>query len=695
MGKRRYRFLLPLIDFVFKRNHSYHVNRGTRIEKESWKDEEVPGGSEHPYRSLFENSLNGVLLTTPDGAILEANPEACRLLGRTEEEICREGRAGVMVQDEKLAAWLNERTRTGAWRGEINLRRNDGTVFPAEASSGAFVSTNETTMIVLSFVDISERKRTEYELRRTREDLERRVKEKTLQLQRQADLLDLAYDAIIVRDMSGKITFWSLGAEKMYGWKKTEALGCVGSELLKTQASSSLSDLEQRVAKKGHWEGELRQIRKDGTAIVVSSRHVVQKDQDGRPVAFLETNSDVTEQVRLGEQLREAQKMEALANLSSGIAHDFNNILVAIMGFSELGLDKTATDSPVHRYLSHIFNAATRGSDLVRRILAFTRSGEQQKRPLSLSSVVKESLRLLRASLLTTIEIRARLDDASDVIMGDGTQLQQIVMNLSTNAAYAMKEKGGVLEVVLGNVSAPSPGTPPSLIRGDYVTLTVRDTGTGMSDHVREHIFEPFFTTKERAEGTGLGLAIVHGIVKAHGGEITVSSTPGKGSVFTIYFPAVHTDEVFPEREGKSAILPGGRERVLLLDDEPPLAEMGAEMLSELGYQVQSFTSPGLAIDVFTSNPSSFDVIVTDQTMPGMTGIELAKRIHGIRGDIPIILLSGHADVAGNQSLQAAGIKVSLNKPFVKADIGKAVRDVLDARNSQAQRTTEGPIKQG
>ncbi len=667
------------------------MNAGNSEKKNDRKTEEVMRESEERYQSLYENSLNGVLLTTPDSAILAANPEARRLLDRTEEEIRREGRAGVMVQDERLSVWLHERMRAGAWRGEINLRRRDGSVFPAEASSGVFVSVGGITMTVFSFEDISERKRTENELRQAREDLERRVRERTVELRRQAELLDLTYDAIMVRDMVGKVTFWSLGAEKVYGWKKKEALGCVSYELLKTRGSSPLADIERQVVEKGHWEGELRQVRRDGAEIVVSSRWAMQRDEGERPMAFLETNSDVTEQVRLGEQLREAQRMETIATLSSGIAHDFNNILTAVIGFSELGLDRTPDDSPVHRYLSQILKAGTRGSDLVRRILTFARTGEQQKRPLSLSPIIKESLRLLRASLPATIEIRAELSDSSEVITGDAAQIQQIVMNLATNAAYAMKEKGGTLDVVLANLTVPSPDAPPFLKKGDYVTVTVRDTGTGMPDHIREHIFEPFFTTKERGEGTGLGLAMVHGIVKGHGGEITVSSTPGKGSVFTIYFPAVKTDGATHEREGKREPLPRGRERVLFLDDEPALVEMGAEMLGDLGYRVESFTGAAEAIGAFKTNPDGVDLVITDQTMPRMTGIELAKEIHNIRADIPIILLSGYADVADNLSLKAAGIWVSLNKPLVQADIAKAVRDALDARARQAQCAPEGP----
>jgi PAS domain S-box-containing protein len=631
------------------------------------------------YRSVFEHSLDGILVTTPDGAVLQANPQACRMLARTEGEIRREGRAGIMVQDDKLEIWLRERMKTGAWRGEINFRRKDGVTFPAEASSGFFVAEDGVIMTVLSFQDISIRKTIEKELHQAHENLENRVCERTADLQRHAELLDLAYDAIIVRDTDGRITFWNRGAEEVYGWDREEALGRASYELLNPRGDRSFEEIEREVVEQGHWEGELRETRKDGSEITVASRWAAQKDVEGRPMAFLETNSDVTEQVRLGQQLRETQKLEAIGTLSSGIAHDFNNILAAVIGFAELALGKATADSRLHRYLSQILKAGMRGSELVRNILAFARTGEQTKQPVNLSAIIKESIRLLRASVPATIEIRQDFRAASDTVLADAAQIQQIIMNLATNAVHAMAEKGGLLEITLTNLSAPSAGASFLLQPGDYVVLTVRDTGTGIPERIREHLFEPFFTTKERGEGTGLGLAMVHGIVKSHGGEIIVSSTVGQGSTFTVYFPTLKGEETAVARKEAVLLLPRGSETLLLVDDEPALVEMETEMLEELGYRVARFINTAGALGAFRDDPEGFDLVITDQTMPRMTGIELARKIHEIRPDIPIILISGYADQPGTDALSASGIAARLQKPLVQGDIAETVRSVLDS----------------
>lgn len=635
------------------------------------------------YRSVYEHTLDGILVTTPDGAVLQANPQACRLLARSEEEIRREGRSGIMVQDEKLEIWLRERMKTGAWRGEIDFRRKDGTTFPAEASSGFFVGADGVAMTVLSFQDISRRKAIENELREARENLEKRVCERTADLQRQAELLDLAYDAILVRDRDGRITFWNRGAEEVYGWSREEALGRTSYELFDARTDKPLEEVERQAIERGRWEGELRETRKDGSEIVVASRWAVQKDDEDRPIAFLETNSDVTEQVRLGQQLREAQKLEAIGTLSSGIAHDFNNILAAVIGFAELALNKAPVDSRLHRYLSQIMKAGMRGSELVRHILAFARTGEQTKQPIRLSAIIKESIRLLRASVPATIDIRQDFRAASDVILADAAQIQQIVINLATNAVHAMGEKGGILKITLANVTALSSDTSVLLQPGEYVVLTLSDTGTGIPKAIREHIFEPFFTTKERGEGTGLGLAMVHGIVKSHGGEVMVSSTVGEGSTFTVYFPALRREETLEAKGEAGFLLPRGSESLLIVDDEPALVEMEMEMLKELGYRVAAFINTAGALGVFRDDPDGFDLVITDQTMPRMTGIDLARKMHEIRPDIPIILISGFADQPDGEVLCASGIAARLQKPLIQADLAETVRGVLDSRLQQ------------
>ncbi len=346
--------------------------------------------------------------------------------------------------------------------------------------------------------------------------------------------------------------------------------------------------------------------------------------------AYSRLKEETEEREQIEAQLRQAQKMEALGTLSGGIAHDFNNILAAIIGFSELLEGNTPKGSRDARHLGRIMEAGIRGRELVRQMLTFSRKTEQEKKPLVVSSIVKETVKLLRATTPSMISIRVNaISEAS--ILGDPTQIQQVLMNLCTNAAYAMRETGGSLDIELSDYSASlSNGDPHGIAPGRYVKLIVRDTGTGISSDVMDKIFDPFFTTKKVGEGTGLGLAVVHGIVKQHDGYITVESEPGRGSTFTVYLPriagaheadALHDDEI-----------PTGSERILFVDDEEALIEMGEDILAELGYEITSRMNGREALALFTADPSRFDLIITDQTMPEMTGIELAKEILATSG---------------------------------------------------------------
>ena len=357
--------------------------------------------------------------------------------------------------------------------------------------------------------------------------------------------------------------------------------------------------------------------------------------------------ADILERNRIEEkehclelQLRQAQKMEALGTLTGGVAHDFNNILAAIIGFTELVADHVPKESREAHHLKRVMESSLRGRDLVRQMLTFSRKAEQEKKPLSLSSIVKETVKLIRATTPTTISIKVNALSESGLILADPTQIQQVIMNLCTNAAHAMREKGGTLDIQLSNHSvSPSNGNPDGIKPGLYTRLTVRDTGTGMSPDIMDKIFDPFFTTKKLGEGTGLGLSVVHGIVKQSNGHITVESEPGRGSIFTVYFPQI-PGELEPDAVSDDA-LPTGSERILFVDDEEALVEMGEDILAELGYEVTSRMSGKEALALFTLDPSRFDLVITDQTMPEMTGVELAKEILALRADMPIIMCTG------------------------------------------------------
>jgi len=382
------------------------------------------------------------------------------------------------------------------------------------------------------------------------------------------------------------------------------------------------------------------------------------------------------EKERAEAQLRQAQKMEALGTLSGGIAHDFNNILAAIIGFTELLEGHTPKGGREARHLHRVMEAGIRGRELVRQMLTFSRKTEQEKKPLAVSSIVKETVRLLRATTPSTISVTVNASTEA-LILADPTQIQQVLMNLCTNAVYAMQEKGGSLDIELSDHSASlSNGDPHGIAPGHYVKLTVRDTGIGISADIMEKIFDPFFTTKKVGEGTGLGLSVVHGIVKQHDGSIAVISEPGRGSTFFVYFPRItggpHADALRDDE------IPTGSERILFVDDEEALVEMGEDILAELGYEVTSRMNGREALALLKLDPSRFDLVITDQTMPEMTGVELAKEVLGLRPGMPIIMCTGFSYVVDADKAKAAGIKAFAMKPLTKREIARTIRKVLD-----------------
>ena len=385
------------------------------------------------------------------------------------------------------------------------------------------------------------------------------------------------------------------------------------------------------------------------------------------------------ERQRLEAQLRQSQRIEAIGTLAGGIAHDFNNILGAITGFTELSLfDLEENQMPDPVNLRQVLKAADRARELIKHILTFSRETEREFSPVEVSIILKESLAFLRSSLPTTIEIRRNIETENSRILADPTQIHQVIMNLGANAGQAMIQNGGVLEATLAELSIESVDAEPMEIEpGRYLRLTISDTGHGMDRPVLERIFEPYFTTKEPGEGTGLGLAVVHGAVKQHGGAIKVYSEPGKGTVFHVFLPLVPSlapEDGLPE----SVTIPGGSESILFVDDEATLAELGQSLLVRLGYRVTSRVSSLEALELFRRNPYEFDLVITDQTMPNMTGLELAKKIILLRPDIPIILCTGFSRQATYEQTDEIGIKKILMKPLILKNMAESVREVLD-----------------
>ncbi|MEJ2155173.1 MAG: ATP-binding protein [Desulfobacteraceae bacterium] len=398
------------------------------------------------------------------------------------------------------------------------------------------------------------------------------------------------------------------------------------------------------------------------------------------------------EKKQLEDQLRQAQKMEAIGTLAGGIAHDFNNILAAIMGHTELALMQNNNGEQAERHLSEVLHASDRAKDLVYQILSFSRQSDSQLKPLQISTIIKEALRLIRSTLPTTIKIQKAIEEKDSIIIGNATQIHQILMNLCTNAAHAMEGGDGILSVELKaldisvedlNQTSKPPG-PVSLGPGHYVCLKVSDSGHGIPSHQIGRIFDPYFTTKEKDVGTGLGLAVVQGIVQNHGGTIEAESHIGEGTTFSVYLPRIRSDLKDEIKALKT--IPDGDERILFVDDDPSLAELGGKLLSTLGYRVTTETDPQAALERYAKTPHAFDLIITDLIMPGLSGKALAEKALQIRPDIPIIASTGFSDRFNEDRLIEAGIKGVLYKPITIYHLANGIRQALAGQGMSGQK---------
>jgi nitrogen-specific signal transduction histidine kinase/CheY-like chemotaxis protein len=413
---------------------------------------------------------------------------------------------------------------------------------------------------------------------------------------------------------------------------------------------------------------------------------------------------DITEHMRAEAQLRQAQqedetrqaqKMEAIGTLAGGIAHDFNNTLGIILGYTGLTLQMTG-DSQIQQNLQHVFNAGERAKNMIQQILTFSRKSSLERKTIYLHEAVVEALHLLRASLPTTIEIHQNIPAGiQDVVLADTTQMHQVMMNLCTNAAHAMRDTGGILDVRMSirHIDHVFTLHHPELQPGAHACLMIRDTGCGMEADVVERVFEPYFTTKGVGEGTGMGLAVVHGIIARHGGAITVHSTPGRGTTFAIYLPQINAevDDETPDAEP----VPYGQGAILFVDDEEVLTLLVQEILQQFGYEVEVHTSSLEALASFRKTPDRFDLVITDQTMPMMTGEVLAQKLRDIRPDIPIILCTGYSHRIDADKAAAQGIDAFCMKPLVTHELGLVIRRILAQRaateTSRLKRSTNKP----
>jgi PAS domain S-box-containing protein len=503
---------------------------------------------------------------------------------------------------------------------------------------------------------------------------------------RYRELFENTFDFWFTHDLQGKMLETNLHLKKGWGYEEADIRDMNIKDFILEENKDQFKEYLENVLSAGRGDGVASCKTRTGQPRFLDYRVSPVLDETGQAVAVRGVAQDVSEQIQLKrdkadleKQIRQSQKMQAIGTLAGGIAHDFNNILFPIMGYTEMAMSNVPDNCPAQNYMKEVFKAATRATELVQQILTFSRQSEEEWKPLKVAPVIKEVLKLIDASLPSTIKIRTDIPDHSGYIMGDPTQIHQVMMNLCTNAYHAMREQGGTLDVTLRDMEFSPQDVLPihDLKPGMYYVLTIRDTGHGMPPDILERIFEPYFTTKDVGEGTGMGLAIVHRIVKNLGGYISAESSPGAGATFAIFLPRlepkIQDPLPIPEKD-----LPRGTESILVVDDEQQIVNMLEQMLSDLGYQVTARYSSLDALAAFQANPGRYDLIITDQIMPNMTGISLCRRLMEIRRDIRVILCTGFSALVTEKDVAEAGIHGYLLKPVIKSRLALTIREILD-----------------
>ena len=666
--------------------------------------------SEARYQRLVELSPDAILVHA-EGKYVYANPAGIRLFGAhsSEEVIGRDVLESIHPDHRQSMAHRIEEACGGTVTPleEIRFMRLDGSTVDTEVTCRQ-VEFGGRPAIQIVVRDITARKQAE-EARRQSEEFLRTT-------------FEYASVGMAIGVPDGTFVRTNAAFDNMLGYEPGELTGVHRSAITPPDDVAHNEERYRRFLASGmpSFAFEKRYVRKDGRVIWVNMNVSFMRDADGEAKFSIIMAQDITERKRAEEalqkahdelelrveertaelqqaydqlkketrereqveaQLRQAQKMEAIGTLAGGIAHDFNNILAGIIGFSELAADEIPDDSKAQRHLKKVLKAGLRAKELVKQILAFSRKSEGERKPISLTPLVRETHALLRASLPTTTQMPLAINTSDDYVLADPIQIQQVLMNLATNAAHAMREGGGQLTIGVSSVTFP-PGSlvpDPDMEPGTYVKLTVEDTGTGMTEEVRQRIFEPFFTTKEREKGTGMGLAVVYGVVKSHRGTVTVQSEVGRGSTFAVFLPRAQKPKAKKD-ETTTSTLQTGTERILFVDDEEMLAEMARDMLKSLGYHVTVAKHPTEAWNLFLEDPSQFDLVITDQTMPGTTGVTLAQKMLRVRKEMPIILCTGYSEMVSADQAKEVGISEFVMKPVVKKELAETIRKVLDVK---------------
>ena len=502
---------------------------------------------------------------------------------------------------------------------------------------------------------------------------------------RHSKLFNTSRDGILIADLTGRILDANPALSSLLGYPCHELCDMFEQQITpeKWRRVEATAVMPSLLEGRDCQEYEKEYITQTGERLPVSVKTWLVRDESGEPIQKLTFVRDTSQQKDFEIQLRQAQKMEALGTLAGGIAHDFNNVLAAILGYIELARFDVGEENPARKSIDQIYKASHRARSLVGHILSFSRPSEHKRAPVFIQQIIQESLEMLRATLPSTIAIHQEMTNKFFTVEADATQVHQILMNLCTNASHAMEEGG---ELTIG-LSVESSSELEVMGFQDvepcrYMCLMVNDTGTGMASDVKKRIFDPYFTTKEKGQGSGMGLAVVHGIVKAHDGFVHVISEPGEGSTFRIFFPV--SDQQGGLEHDACEALDEGSERILLVDDEPDLVSLGSAMLQRLGYKVSAFSESREALAHFKDDPSAFDLVISDLTMPHISGVAFVQEIRGERGDLPVIVCTGYSESLSAEEVSAAGIDFLLMKPLEIRELAASIRNALALRSDGA-----------
>jgi PAS domain S-box-containing protein len=648
------------------------------------KAEDALKKSEERFRIITENMSDTIWMMDMNLQTTYITPSVVQMLGYSPKELKILPLKKVftpdsfqtfrqLVADELTPERLDKKDFKIERTMEFELYRKDGSSFWSEITM-AMIRDNDGTPNGFVGVgrDITERKKAERSIILSEEKFRKAV-------------LTNPDSIVITRLADGKFVLVNQSFLRLSGYTEEEAIGKTSLDINIWENSEDKEKMLERLSVEGSVKDLEARFRKKNGEVGSGLMSASIINLNGLPHALTITR-DLTERkqaeeekAKLEAQLQQSQKMEAIGTLAGGIAHDFNNILTAILGYTEIAISDLPQGSDTRGNLEEVFKASLRAIDLVKQILMFSRQSETQLFPIRMHLIIKEALKLLRASLPSTIEINQNIR-ALGTVLADLTQIHQIMMNLCTNASHAMSKNGGELSVSLIQVNVPDDKTAPmDLPPGPYLKLTVSDTGCGMTPEVRNRIFEPYYTTKGIDKGTGLGLAVVHGILQSHGGRITVESEPGKGSSFHVYLPEIIDSSEDKETSQTDAPDTTGTERILFVDDEATIVRMGKKMLEKLGYKVVAGNSGVEALELFRANPDQFDLVVTDMTMPHMTGDQLSGKLIEIRPDIPIILCSGFSEKMTEEAAKEIGIREFIMKPISRQVLSEIIRKVLDA----------------